>query len=193
MSESSKSRIIETASELFSRHGFNAVGLDRIIAEVGVTKTTFYNHFASKDDLIIAVIKHRDAIETEEMIRDVRARAGEDGRASLLAIFDVFNEWFHTTEFRGCMFMNAAMEFPSENDPIHIAASGHSRHLMGFLRDCAERAGAPDPEMIATKLCVLLTGALVSRQIWHQLDAAIPAREAAEQLLDQSLREYSSS
>src|SRR5687768_4545275 len=89
-----RDRLIDTAIDLFYQHGFHAVGLDRVIAETGVTKTTFYKHFESKDDLIVAAIERRDAWESRAWERAVRKLAGPDPRAQLLAVFDVMDAWF---------------------------------------------------------------------------------------------------
>src|SRR3954452_25217190 len=91
-----RDRLVAAAVELFYRHGFNAVGVDRIIAAAGVTKTTFYKHFDSKDELMVAAVRKRDAWETESWTRAVRDIAGpDDARAQLLALFEVMDRWFN--------------------------------------------------------------------------------------------------
>jgi AcrR family transcriptional regulator len=114
-----RDRLIDKAIDLFYRHGFNAIGLDRIIDEVGVTKTTFYKYFHSKDDLMVAAVRKRDEWEMKAWLRAVREGAGDDPRAQLLAFFDVMDVWFNAPDFRGCMFINTAAEFPNPHDPIH--------------------------------------------------------------------------
>src|SRR5436190_1846687 len=112
-----RDRLIDKAIDLFYRHGFNAIGLDRIIDEVGVTKTTFYKYFQSKDDLMVAAVRKRDEWEGKAWGRAVRQAAGDDPRAQLLAFFDVMDIWFNAPDFRGCMFLNTAAEFPNPHDP----------------------------------------------------------------------------
>ena len=83
---STRDRLIDAAAMLFYEHGFHAIGLDRILEEVGVTKTTFYNHFASKDDLIVAVLVDRDQRDMRALDEALRARGG-DARSRILAVF----------------------------------------------------------------------------------------------------------
>lgn len=162
MTESSRERIISTAMRLFYDHGFHATGLDQILDEVGVTKTTFYKHFESKDALIMAVLHERDLRETAEWITAIEQRHGHDARSRLLGFFDLLVEWFQRPDFKGCMFMKATAEFPDPLDPINVAASRHGTSLLKIMRDLAHRAGAADPDSLAAQLMMLLQGAIVS-------------------------------
>lgn len=185
MHSSARDRILNTAGDLFARHGFNAVGIDRIIAEVNTTKTTFYNHFESKDHLIIEVLKIRNTQELDELATDIRRRAGAGNpRGQLLAIFDAFDEWFRETDFRGCMFMNAATEFPDDSDPIHQTAISHGAHLADLILKLAQQAGAADAPALAAQFSILLTGSLVQRHVAKNIDSARTAKAAATGLLN---------
>src|SRR6185295_9367443 len=86
-----RERLVAAAVELFYRHGFAAVGIDRVIAAAGVTKTTFYKHFDSKDDLMVAAVLRRDEWESAAWDRAVRKLAGDDPAAQLLAMLDVMD------------------------------------------------------------------------------------------------------
>src|SRR5262245_48026168 len=101
-------RILETADRLFYEEGIRAVGIDRIIAEAGVAKATLYSHFASKDDLILAVLEHRESC-VSEFFREAMERLGREASCPLRAFFDALKEWFTTPGFRGCAFQNAAI------------------------------------------------------------------------------------
>src|SRR5918999_6511852 len=99
---SGRERILETAYALFSREGTRAVGVDRIIAESGAAKMTLYRNFASKDELILAFLEARDERWTRAWLQgEVEARGGTAAER-LLAIFDVFGEWFARDDFEGC-------------------------------------------------------------------------------------------
>ncbi len=187
MPGSSRDALIEIAARLFYEHGFHAVGIDRIISEVGVTKTTFYNHFESKDDLIVEVLKWRDEIEMRELIEAMRQRAGDDPRALLLALFDVLDDWFRDDGFKGCIFVNAAVEFPSPHDPVHHAAAAHRANVHREIVQILRRAGAADAEGLADQLTMLVSGALITRHVAFDLGAARTARATAEALLDRAL------
>ena len=178
-----RERLINTSLELFYRQGFHAVGLDQVIAEVGVTKTTFYNHFESKDELIVEAIKRRDAWEFETWNRRVDELSGGDPYKALLVFFDVLNEWFNHPDFLGCIFVNAAAEFPSPHDPIHQAAANHKRVTIEAIAQLADAAGLTDPDALAEKLMVLLDGAITLRQVTQNNHAAIAAKQIAEMLL----------
>lgn len=175
--------IIEAATELFHEHGFHATGLDAILARAGVTKTTFYNHFESKDALVIAVLHEKDRKEMADWLAVIRARGRGDGRLEILALFELLEEWFVSDEFRGCMFLKAASEYPQPNDPVHQAAMVHSQSLIREMRDRAERIGAPDPEALARQLMLLVVGATHSRTM-RGAASGPSVRAAAALILD---------
>jgi AcrR family transcriptional regulator len=184
MTSPARTRLLDAATDLFARHGFNAVGVDRIITEVNTTKTTFYNHFESKDQLIVEVLKVRDAQELSELAADIQKRAGEGNPSGqLLAIFDAMDSWFRESGFRGCMFMRAAAEFPDENDPIHQTAIARGKHLAEFIFKLAQQAGASEASSLAEQFSILLAGAIVQRQLAQSVDSARTARAAAASLL----------
>jgi AcrR family transcriptional regulator len=174
------------AIELFYTHGFNAVGIDQIIDAAGVTKTTFYKHFDSKDDLMVAAVRQRDQWEAAAWGRAIAAAAGDDPRARLLVLFDVLDEWFNAPDFRGCIFINTAAEFPNPHDPIHQAAAEYKRRCRDHWRDAAQAAGAAasDAETFADQYALLVEGTLIMRQVHGRNDAARIARAMVEQLVD---------
>src|SRR6059058_5648870 len=93
-----RERLVSAAIELFYRHGFGAVGVDRVISAAGVTKTTFYKHFESKDDLMVAAVQRRDEWESQAWDRAVRELAGDDPAGQLLAMLDVMDVWFNDAD-----------------------------------------------------------------------------------------------
>ena len=178
-----RGRLVATAVELFYRHGFNAVGIDRVIAEAGVTKTAFYKNFESKADLMVAAVELRDAWEVGAWQAAARRLAGEDPRAQLVALFEVLDVWFNDAAFGGCLFLNVASEFPNPHDPVHRAAAKHKLANRAWVRDLAARAGASDPEGFADLYMIVFEGALVLRQVYHRDDAARAARPLIERLI----------
>jgi hypothetical protein len=103
----------------------------------------------------------------------------------LLAVFDVMDLWFNDPQFRGCMFMNAAAEFPNPHDPVHQAAAVYKRRVRDRFRDLARSAGADATasESFADSYAALLEGALILRQTQGRNDAARALRPGAEQLI----------
>ncbi len=182
-----RGRLVAMAVELFYRHGFNAVGIDRVIDEAGVTKTTFYKHFKSKSELMVAAVEMRDAWELDAWRRAARTLGGDEARAQLLALFDVLDVWFNDESFGGCLFLNVASEFPNPHDPVHQAAAQHKLANHEMVRDLADRAGAADPESFADLYMIAFEGALVLRQVYGRNDAARTARPVVERLIEDRL------
>jgi AcrR family transcriptional regulator len=180
-----RERLVAAAIELFYRNGFGAVGLDQVISKAGVTKTTFYKHFESKDDLMVAAVQRRDEWESQAWDRAVRKLAGEDPARKLLAMIDVMDLWFNDPDFLGCMFINAAAEFPNPHDPVHQAAAAYKQRTRDYRRDLARAAGADAKaaETFADCYTALIEGALIMRQTHGRNDAAKVIRPAVKQLI----------
>lgn len=182
-----REKLVEVAIDRFYVQGFHAVGLDQILAEVGVTKTTFYNHFDSKDDLIIEALERREHWETQAFLERAMQIGGTDPRAQLLAMFDVFDEWFNHPDFHGCLFLNACIEYPSSNDPVHRVGARHYEMAAEQITAMAKQAGASDPKLLADQLGVLLQGTLIHRHVAGDNAAAAKSRKIADALIDQAL------
>ncbi len=184
MMHRTRDRLIDAASSLFYASGFQAVGLDQILCAVGITKTAFYKHFESKDDLILAVLEQRDRKDIIDMIAYMRRHGGSDPRRQVLAIFDQLADWFGQADFRGCFFMNAATEFPSPKDPIHLAAATHAQHIASEVLLRVQAMGVPHAEQVAKQIMLLISGAIAARHAGGVADAAMAARLAVEALLN---------
>lgn len=180
-----RDRLLDTAINLFYHHGFNAIGLDRVLAETGVTKTTFYKHFESKDDLVVAAIRKRDEWEAKAWRRAIRKLAGDDPKKQLLGMFDVLDLWFNDPSFGGCIFINAAAEFPDPNDPAHQAAAAHKKRNREDILALAHKANLRDPEAFADLYITILEGTLVMRHVHGRNDAARSTRPVIENLIHQ--------
>ncbi|MEX0777128.1 MAG: TetR/AcrR family transcriptional regulator [Phycisphaeraceae bacterium] len=181
--QTTRDKLIYRAMDLFYAYGYHAVGIDRILRDVGVTKTTFYNHFKSKDDLILETIRLRDRWESASFARRMEKLAGDDPRAFILGYFEVMHEFFNGEDFEGCQYLNACAEFPSPHDPIHQEAAKHYVNTEAMLRDAADRLGADDPDDLARQITILIEGALTRRLITRDNEAALAAREVAQMLL----------
>jgi len=179
---SARERILDTAYDLFSRHGVRAVGVDRIIATSGVAKMSLYRHFNSKDELVLAFLRERERRWTMEWLHaEVTARAG-DGAGRMLAIFDVFDEWFRQPDFEGCSFINVLLEFTDLEHPVRVASAEHLSTIRGLVREFAEDAGADDPDDVARQWHILMKGSIVAAGEGDP-DAARRARRLGELLL----------
>src|SRR4051812_25583526 len=106
---SARERILQTAYELFSRHGTHAVGVDAIVAGSGVAKMSLYRNFGSKDELILAFLRRREELWTRDWLQHEVLRRASAPEDRLLAIFDVFGEWFRRDDYEGCAFVNVML------------------------------------------------------------------------------------
>jgi AcrR family transcriptional regulator len=176
---STRQRLIDAGYELFSRQGFHGVGLDLVLRDAGVSKQTFYNHFESKDELVLAVLEKRTEVELAGLRESLARLGGADPRARLEALWDVMGEWFNSPDFRGCIFITAAAEFPSRHDPAHVAAAGHALRIIEVLEELAREAGASEPRELAERLMMLVDGALIAKHVCGNDRAAELGREVA--------------
>lgn len=147
------------ATALFYSEGIRAVGIDRIIAEAGVAKATFYHHFASKDELV-----RRYLVEEYERQRDALTavqRAAAGPREALRGIFDLLVENAAHPRFRGCPFTNAAAEYPDPAHPVRQTISAYRRWNRNLFRDLLQDAGHPDPDGTATILMAIRDGIVI--------------------------------
>ncbi len=179
---SARDRILDTASSLFYRDGYQAVGIDTIVARSGVAKMTLYRHFASKDELIAAYLERSDAeywgwLEGE--IGDV-----DDPRAKLNAAFDAVATLATSARCLGCAFQAAASEFPEPDHPGHRVAVAHKRRVLDRLAGLADDAHLRDPEELAAQLLLLMDGAWVAARMFGPDNHAGSVREAARALID---------
>jgi AcrR family transcriptional regulator len=177
-----RERVLQAAYELFSRHGVRAVGVDTIIEKAGVAKMSFYRHFPSKDELVLAFLARREDLWTRAWLEgEVRSRAvlPED---QLLAIFEVFDGWFHRDDFEGCSFINTLLEVSEPGHPIREASVTHLSAIRAFIAELAQKSGIADPDGFARKWHILMKGSIVSAGEGDAL-AARRARDVGALLL----------
>ena len=157
-----RERILESAYELFSRRGIRGVGIDEVIERAAVAKATLYRHFSSKDALVIAFLERREEVWTRGRVETGARSRGTTPEESLLAIFDVFDEWFHEDGFDGCSFINVLLETGDLAHPIGQASMVHLENIRDILRSLATEAGLRDPDGFARKWHILMKGSIVS-------------------------------
>lgn len=182
-----RERILAAAYDLFAYRGIQAVGIDAIVEQSGVARQTLYRHFTSKQDLVLAFLERREELWTKDWLQgevERRAPAPED---RLLAIFDVFDAWFHSLDFEGCSFINVMLEAADPADPIHQAGASYLAGIRQFLEDLARQAGIENPEHFARKWHILMKGSIVSAGEGDQ-DAARRARQMAAIVLREEAR-----
>jgi AcrR family transcriptional regulator len=172
-------RLLDTATTLFYAEGIHAVGIDRIIAEAGIAKATFYNHFPSKDDLVLAYIEEQDRLGRAA----TAALPKQPPRKMVAAIMGRISGAVVGGNWRGCPFLNAAAEYPDSASPVRRAVDARRTWYHGTLRDLLAADGDPAPAITASLLVALSDGFL---EVAYLDDAKnIPAliREALARVL----------
>jgi AcrR family transcriptional regulator len=182
-----RERILETAYELFSRRSTRDVGVNELIEHARVTKATFYRHFPTKNDLVLAFLHRREHRWTREFVEAEARRRGATPRERLLAIFDVFDEWFQQDGFEGCSFINVLLERQSLQDPVGRASAAHLEFIRSVVGRLADEAGVRDVETFARSWHILMKGSIVTAQEGDRL-AARRAKALASLLLDEHLK-----
>ncbi|GAB4515322.1 MAG: TetR family transcriptional regulator [Roseibium sp.] len=182
MRPSKRDELVRKALAVFYENGFHATGMDTLVAETGISKTTMFKHFRSKDELILAVLRYRDETFRNWFLRRLD-ETGLPPRPRLIAMFDVLQEWFSQPTFKGCMFIKATAEFQETVHPAYVQSAEHKRLLHQAIEDLAERAGANSPCLLARQLMLLAEGAIVAAHMGFDPEAASAARQAAEVLV----------
>jgi AcrR family transcriptional regulator len=177
-----RSRILEAAYELFSRHGIRAVGIDAIIQRSGVARMTLYRTFGSKDELVLAFLERRERRWTKDWLQHEAEHRAADPAERLLAIFDVFDEWFQRDDFEGCSFINVLLETADPESVVHRASADQLARIRAYVAGLAREAGVADPERLAHKWHILMKGSIVAAGEGDH-EAARRAREVAELVL----------
>lgn len=172
-------RVLDAATRLFYAEGVHAVGVDRIIAEAGVAKATFYHHFRTKDDLVAAYVTD----QCRRQQRAAAALAGGPPRATLLAVYDYIGEAGAGPGYRGCPFINAAAEYPDPDHPVRRAVAEYRRWFRGLVRDLLAADGHPDAERTADILLVLRDGLVVGNDLDDAAALRKLTRDAVERVL----------
>ena len=178
-----REHLIEVATALFTRCGYHASGIDQVIAEAGIAKTTLYRHFKSKDDLIVAVLQRLDK-QYRDAMRQAVDRQGPDPKRKLLATFDFLEDWFRDNSFYGCPFMSAASEYNVRSDPVFQEALLHKRLMLAYFEELARAAGLDEPERVAGEINLLHEGATAVAQINGDPATARQAKAVAALLID---------
>ncbi|WP_375489394.1 TetR/AcrR family transcriptional regulator [uncultured Mycobacterium sp.] len=181
---SARERILSTAYDLFTRRGVRAVGTDEVVERAGVAKATLYRHFPSKNDLVLAVLERREQLWTLGLVERQSRRRGNTPEEQLLAIFDVFDDWFQTRDgFEGCSFINVLLEMGAEH-PAGQASIAYLDNIRDIVRQRAQAAGLRDVENFARSWHILMKGSIISAAE-GDVEAAQRAKAMARMLIEQ--------
>ena len=166
---SARERILATASELFYREGIRAIGVDTVVERSGVSKTSLYRQFESKEALIAAVAAEQDRSFWAWWDR-MEEQHADDPRALLDSLLSGIAERIGRPAYRGCPFLNLATEFPDQNHPGRIVVRGNKEEMRARLATIVARLGAADPNRVASQLTLIINGAYASGLIAEPAD-----------------------
>jgi len=187
MASLKRDQLVDTALDLFTKQGYRATGIDKILSESGIAKMTLYNHFNSKDELIIAVLGKRDE-SFMSWLRESIPRFSPQQKCNpklykIMAFFDALDEWFNSDNFYGCNFINACVEFKRVDDPIHAAASAHKKLVIQMLQELLAELHLENVHDVAKQIHMLVEGAIVMAVCLNDRTTAKIAKETAQHLL----------
>ncbi len=180
-----RERILRTASDLFYRFSIHKVGIDRIIAESGVAKMTFYKHFPSKARLVDEYLQ-RSTVTWLAMLQTATERRDLSPVERIMAIFDTLDGSFRQQPFRGCPFVKGMAEFGPDADSPEVQATiaAYFQSLHDMIETVIAPLALPDPDKLVLQILSLIQGSIVLAQATPTLAVAVANRDAAKLLLE---------
>lgn len=179
--------LIETAFTLFYQHGVNAVGINQILKQANVAKKTLYTHFSSKEKLVESVLAYRDERFISWLTQ--RLERKEAGKAALLSLFNALDDWFNNrveqlANFNGCFFINTTADYGDPASIPHQLCADHKKRVRELIERQVRCLNVDEPGELTDMLSMLKEGAIVTAQVQGDKQAALKARQLAEQLLE---------
>jgi len=184
MKTPTRQRLTEAAIRRFYRDGFHGVGIDQVLADVGISKTAFYKHFESKEDLMLAALEMQNRWLQDTLCTMIRERGGPQAIDQLHAVFDVVELIIESDDFHGCIFVNVTIEFPLPHEPAHQLALQSKQSIEDIIHGIAIQADATDPRALAEELCLIMEGAYVTRHVTGNKQTIDIARRLAKLTID---------
>ena len=175
-------KVLSTASRLFYTNGVRAVGIEWIVVESGVAKTSLYRHFRTKDELVGAFLE-RENREFWQQWDEVAAAAPANPKAELMSLLDWIGKRVSRDGYRGCPQINVAAEFADPEHPARKIRRRHKAAMLERLRDIVGRIGATQPDDTSVQLALLIDGAFTSDGRLSKINAVRILQNGAEALL----------
>ncbi|WP_063630055.1 TetR/AcrR family transcriptional regulator [Nocardia sp. BMG51109] len=174
-------RLLDAASDLFAREGIRAVGVDRILQQAKVARASLYQTYGSKDALIEAYLRRQDDHD-RATYRRTAARTPDPAQRILL-VFDLAAKAARRRDFRGCLYLNAATEFPDARHPVRSVVRDHRAWLDALWTAALTELGIPDPAARAAELAVLYDGGLAGSKATRSVAPILLAKDMAAAVL----------
>jgi len=179
---STRDRVIEAATGLFYAHGLRSISADKIIERAGITKVTFYRHFRTKDDLVVAYLEQRSEQERLD-VAAVLTRAGGDPGQAIRLFAESVGAASCAPGFRGCPFINAAAEYADPDHPVRQTVAAHRRWFKAVLEEMIAPLGLAEPAGVADQLILIRDGAMVSGYLGDPATVSRSLYRAAQAVL----------
>lgn len=185
-----KQHLLNIAKDLFNAHGYHNMGINTIIEHSGVSKTTMYKHFRSKNELILEVLK----IRHEEVLTLINGHLYESKKSNpeisdhnhIKSIFCAYDVWINSDEFTGCNFINASAEYSQIDNPICLYAARHKQTIKNLIMSLLDELPDDQAQILGEQIMILLDGAIISAQIRLNKTAI----QTAELVLNSLLKQY---
>ncbi|MCA9230670.1 MAG: TetR/AcrR family transcriptional regulator [Planctomycetales bacterium] len=184
-----REKLIQAGLNLFHRHGIHLVGLDRVLRKAGVTKTTFYNYFESKEHFACAVIDRFGEELHSRIYYRLEGAHEASAEQRLLRVFDAWDELFDNDSFRGCLLVGASVACGDKHDPTRKAAIRNKRALLDLYEEIARQSGISNPAQFAIRFGVLVDGLLVARHLYGDQREVKEARKMAVEMIANALKD----
>lgn len=179
-------KLLDAAITRFNEIGIRETTISEIIEEAGVSVAAYNSYFESKEELVVAALEKWDTDCRAWLARKMTA-SGKSGREQILGLFDALFEWFQTTDYRGCLFINSAVEYKTQTDPVHQTAAAHKKRFARHVEAILTTSGASDPTATAEQLMLIVEGAIVTAHTTGSANAGQVARELANRILQHAL------
>jgi AcrR family transcriptional regulator len=164
--------LIDAAEQLFYREGVRAVGIDAVVERAGVNKMSLYRQFSSKDELVLAYIERKNVNYFDRFDR-LAQRLPDDPKGQLLAYVDELARRCTEPDYRGCPFVNVALEFPDAAHPARVLVADNKSELKRRLIALATAAGARDPLQLADSIALVIEGVYAASQTYRADDTPV--------------------
>jgi len=180
-----KHTIVETASNLFYKNGYNLTGINEIIKEAGIAKATLYNHFKSKEEICLAYLQYKNTAFLKEI--EEFALKAPNGKGQLLALFDFLKLFFNGKCFNGCWCIRTVAEIPMENEVIRTEIQRQKNDFISLIEKLVETniqlTSKEESKHIAKQVYVLYEGAVAESHLHQDAWPIVSAKEICEKLL----------
>lgn len=180
MNQSARERILLNAHDLFYRDGIRATGIDKVIAESGVTKVTFYRHFPSKNALICEFLEYRHQRWINWFV-EALSRHGAKPGGGLMPLLPTLAEWFNNPIYRGCAFINSVAELGGDLEEVIAISKRHKQDMTAIIADLLPQSETSSE--VANAVAIAIDGAIVKAQLDSGSNAGSEALQGLALLL----------